>query len=161
MRKVNPRERETVAGVGLSLPLPLADRPRATSELAGTRRRQAETAMRLAERELEREVLTTAASYAARQEEIARWAPDAAAKFRDAAGLADRHCRLGAVPLATYVELQNAYLDAIESLLTTEREAAFCEAPPSGQRPLEGLFPAGRVRAARPWVMLNRGRSTC
>lgn len=116
-------ERETVAGVGLSLPLPLGDRPGATSELAEARRRQAETAVRLAERELERELLATAAAYAARQGEIARWAPDSATKFREAAALADRHYRLGAVPLATYVELQNAYLDAIESLLATEREA--------------------------------------
>lgn len=116
-------ERETVAGVGLSLPLPLGDRPRATSELAEVRRRQAETALRLAERELEREVLATTAGYTARQGEIARWAPDSATKFREAAVLADRHYRLGAVPLATYVELQNAYLDAIESLLATESEA--------------------------------------
>ncbi|MDQ5977661.1 MAG: outer membrane protein heavy metal efflux system [Verrucomicrobiota bacterium] len=116
-------ERETVAGVGLSLPLPLGDRPRATSELAEARRRQAETAVRLAERELEREVLATAAAYVARQGEITRWAPDSESKFREAAALADRHYRLGAVPLATYVELQNAYLDAIESLLATESEA--------------------------------------
>jgi cobalt-zinc-cadmium efflux system outer membrane protein len=116
-------ERETVAGVGLSLPLPLGDRPRATTEVAEARRRQAETAVRVAERELEREVLAAFAAYAARQGEIARWAPDSAAKFREAAELADRHYRLGAVPLATYVELQNAYLEAVEALLDTEREA--------------------------------------
>jgi cobalt-zinc-cadmium efflux system outer membrane protein len=30
---------------------------------------------------------------------------------------------LGAVPIATYVELQNSYLDAVEALLATQREA--------------------------------------
>ena len=36
---------------------------------------------------------------------------------------ADRHYRLGAVPIATYVELQKQYLDAVESLLDTRKEA--------------------------------------
>lgn len=116
-------DRETVAGLGLSLPLPVGDRPRAGADLAESRRRQAETALLVAERELEREVLTTAAAFTARQAETGRWSPASAEKFREAAGLADRHYRLGAVPLATYVELQNAYLDAVEALLDTESEA--------------------------------------
>jgi outer membrane protein TolC len=36
---------------------------------------------------------------------------------------ADRHYRLGAVPIATYVELQKAYLEAVGALLDTKREA--------------------------------------
>jgi len=114
---------ETIAGLGLSLPLPLGDRPRATQDAAAARQRQAQTAVRLAERELERDVLATAATFAAKQAEVARWAPDAAEKFRESAALADRHYRLGAVPLTTYVELQNSYLDAVEALLATRREA--------------------------------------
>ena len=35
----------------------------------------------------------------------------------------DRHYRLGAVPIATYVEMQSAYLEAVEALLDTQREA--------------------------------------
>ncbi len=116
-------DRETVTGVGLSLPLPLGDRPRATQDAAEARQRQAQTAVLLAGRELERVVLAASAEFSAKQAEVARWAPDAAEKFREAAALADRHYRLGAVPLATYVELQNSYLDAVESLLATEREA--------------------------------------
>lgn len=114
---------ETVAGLGLSLPLPLGDRPRATQDAAAARQRQAQTAVLLAERELERDVLASAAAFAAKQAEVSRWSPDAAEKFREAAALADRHYRLGAVPLTTYVELQNSYLDAVESLLATRREA--------------------------------------
>ena len=37
--------------------------------------------------------------------------------------MADRHYRLGAVPIATYIELQMTYLDAVEALIDTEREA--------------------------------------
>ena len=39
------------------------------------------------------------------------------------AELADRHYRLGAVPISTYVELQKQYLDAVEGLLDTRKEA--------------------------------------
>jgi cobalt-zinc-cadmium efflux system outer membrane protein len=44
-------------------------------------------------------------------------------QFREAAALADRHYRLGAVPIGTYVELQSSYLDAVEALLDTQAEA--------------------------------------
>ena len=43
--------------------------------------------------------------------------------MRAAADLADRHYRLGAVPISTYVELQKQYLEAVEALLDTKREA--------------------------------------
>ena len=54
-----------------------------------------------------------------------RWEEARAQKaFADnAAELADRHYRLGAVPIATYVELQKQYLEAVEALLDTKREA--------------------------------------
>lgn len=116
-------DRETVVGLGLSLPLALGDRPRAGLDAATARLRQAEAAVRAAEREMEREVLTAAAAFTAHRDEAARWQPDAVARFRDAAALADRHYRLGAVPLATYVELQNAYLDAVDALLATQQDA--------------------------------------
>ena len=56
-------------------------------------------------------------------EEMAQWRSDAQAQFREAAELADRHFRLGAVPVTTYVEMQLKYLDALESLLATRQEA--------------------------------------
>lgn len=116
-------ERETVLGVGLSVPLPVTGRTRGAVELAEARRRQAETAALVAQRELEREVLTAAGVFGTKLAESRRWAPDSVKKFREAAELADRHYRLGAVPIATYVELQNSYLDAVEALLATQREA--------------------------------------
>jgi len=116
-------DRETVVGVGLSMPLPLTSRTRSGVDAAEARRRQAEASVQRAQREMEREVMATARTFAAKRAEVARWSPESVQKFRDAASLADRHYRLGAVPLATYVELQSAYLDAVEALLDTKKEA--------------------------------------
>jgi cobalt-zinc-cadmium efflux system outer membrane protein len=116
-------DRETVIGLGLSVPLPLSSRTRTSVDLAAARRRQAETALLVAQRTLEREVITVYQTFTAKVAANAQWQPNSAEKFREAAELADRHYRLGAVPLATYVELQGAYLDAVEALLDTQREA--------------------------------------
>jgi cobalt-zinc-cadmium efflux system outer membrane protein len=116
-------EKERTFGVGLSLPLPVNGRARAGIAASEARQRQAEAAVRVAEREMERAVITATQRLAAKLAESARWAPDAARRFRDAAELADRHYRLGVVPISTYVELQNSYLDAIEALHATEQEA--------------------------------------
>lgn len=119
----NADGRETTVGLGLSLPLPLSARGRSGVEAAEARRRQADTAVGLAQRELERAVIVSAQAFMAKLEETRRWSPESAQKFREAAALADRHYRLGAVPVATYIELQNAYLEAVEALLDTKREA--------------------------------------
>ncbi|MDR1282759.1 MAG: TolC family protein [Opitutaceae bacterium] len=115
-------DRETTIGLGLSMPIPVTGRGRHTTAAAESRRRQAEALMLVAGRDLEREVLTTARALATKLAETRRWSPDAVEKFREAADLADRHYRLGAVPIATYVEIQNSYLDAVEALLDTQRE---------------------------------------
>lgn len=112
-------DRERVLGVGLSVPLPINSRGRGTFDTASGRRRQAEAAMQVAVRELERELTTVAQAYAVKSAEIASWAPDSAKSFQEAAALVDCHYRLRAVPLTTYVDLQAAYLDAVD----TQREA--------------------------------------
>lgn len=116
-------DRETVVGLSLSLPLPVTGRARGAVDVAEARQRQAEIALLLARRNLEKDVLVAAQAFATKLAETRRWSPDAAMKFREAAELADRHYRLGAVPLAIYVELQNSYLDAVEALLATQHEA--------------------------------------
>jgi cobalt-zinc-cadmium efflux system outer membrane protein len=118
----NVGDRETIAGIGLSVPLPVTGRAGAAVKVADARRRQAEAAVFVALRELDREVVTSAQAFATKLAESRRWPPDAVLKFREAADLADRHYRLGAVPVATYVELQNSYLDAVEALLDTQGE---------------------------------------
>lgn len=119
----NVGDRETIVGIGLSVPLPVSGRTGTLVEVANSRRRQAETAVVVALRELDREVVTAAQAFATKLAESRRWSPDSVRKFREAADLADRHYRLGAVPIATYVELQNSYLDAVEALLDTQSEA--------------------------------------
>lgn len=118
----NVGDRETIVGLGLSVPLPVTGRTGAAVDVANARRRQAEAAVLVALRELDREVITSAQAFATKLAESRRWSPDAAQKFREAADLADRHYRTGAVPIATYVELQNSYLDAVEALLDTQSE---------------------------------------
>lgn len=114
--------RDTTVGLSLSLPLPVSSRHRASVDAAESRRAQAEAAILAAEREMERDVISTAQTFAAKLTETTHWSPDSVAKFRDAAALADRHYRLGAVPLSVYVELQSAYLDAVDTLLDTQFE---------------------------------------
>lgn len=115
-------DKEQNFGIGLSVPLP-TPAGAATTETARARQRQAEVAVVVAERDLERAVLTAAQAYTAKVAEMQRWAPDTVTQFREAAALADRHYRLGAVPIGTYVELQSSYLDAVEALLDTQAEA--------------------------------------
>ena len=115
--------RESIFGIGVSLPLPITSRTRGAVNLAEARQRQAQAAVNVARRELDRQVITAAQVFATKVAEVRRWTLDAADKFRQAAELADRHYRLGAVPIATYVELQYSYLEAVQSLLATRGEA--------------------------------------
>lgn len=119
----NAGEREAVAGVGFSLPLPVSGRNRAAVNTAEIRERQAEVALRVAQRELEKEVLTAAQAYRVRLADLRACSPQTLEKFHDAAALADRHYRLGAVPLGTYIELQDRYLDAVDAFVSTQAEA--------------------------------------
>jgi outer membrane protein, heavy metal efflux system len=116
-------ERETQFGVEATVPLPLWSRKNADVAIAAARQRQAETVLYVAQRTLEREIAQHAASYAARVAEMGKWRPDSIARFKEAAELADRHFRLGAVPLSIYLELQKEYLEAVAALLETRRDA--------------------------------------
>ena len=116
-------ERERIIGVGVSLPLPLWNRNKGNIEAAAARQMQAEVSLNVTEREIQRQVVAAALTFDAKLREMAKWRPDAVEHFREAAEVADRHYRLGAVPVSTYVELQRQYLDAVEALLDTKREA--------------------------------------
>jgi cobalt-zinc-cadmium efflux system outer membrane protein len=116
-------DRERQVGLGITIPLPLWNRNEGNIETAMARQRQAETAMYLTQRTVERQVIEQALTYQAKLAEMAKWRPESVAEFRKAAELADHHYRLGAVPIATYVELQKQYLDAVVALLDTKREA--------------------------------------
>jgi cobalt-zinc-cadmium efflux system outer membrane protein len=119
----NALEQDRVIGVGVSFPLPLWNRNSANIEAAAARQMQAETSLLVAQREVERKVMEAAVTYASKVREMGKWRADAVEHFREAAELADRHYRLGAVPVSTYVELQKQYLEAVEGLLDTKKEA--------------------------------------
>ena len=116
-------DRERIIGVGVSLPLPLWNRNQGNIEAAVARQLQAEVSFNVTEREIQRKVIEAALTYETKLREMARWRPDSVQHFREAAELADRHYRLGAVPIATFVELQKQYLEAVEGLLDTKKEA--------------------------------------
>ena len=116
-------DRERQIGIGISIPLPLWNQNEGNVETAAARQKQAETSMYVTQRTIERQVVEKALAYQTKLTEMAKWRPESAAEFRKAAELADRHYRLGAVPIATYVELQKQYLEAVEALLETRREA--------------------------------------
>jgi cobalt-zinc-cadmium efflux system outer membrane protein len=116
-------DRERIVGLAISAPLPLWQNNRARVEAARAREAQALASIETVRRRLERDV----ADYAHKHEHalsiLGRWRTDAIDHFREAAELADRHYRLGAVPVATYVELQRQYVDAVETLLDAHKEA--------------------------------------
>jgi cobalt-zinc-cadmium efflux system outer membrane protein len=116
-------DRERIIGLSISAPLPLWQNNRAKVEVAEARRTQAEATLDNARRQLERDVADYAHKYEHALGVLRKWRPDSMEHFRQAAELADRHYRLGAVPVATYVELQRQYVEAVDALLDAQREA--------------------------------------
>src|SRR5438034_624971 len=116
-------DRQQQIGVGISLPLPLWNRNKGNVETAEARQKQAETSLYVAQRDLDRRIIEKLLTYQTKLTEMGKWRPESVDEFRKAAELADRHYRLGAVPIATYVELQKQYLEAVNALLDTKREA--------------------------------------
>src|SRR5437867_187876 len=116
-------DREQQVGVGISVPVPLWNRNKGNIDVAEARQKQAETSLYVAQRDLERRIIENALRYQTKLAALEKWRPETVEEFRKAAELADRHYRLGAVPIATYVELQKQYLEAVEALLNIQREA--------------------------------------
>ncbi len=109
-------DKETVAGISLSVPLPLWENGRANVDTENARQFQAQATLTAAQREVERQVAEAAMLFKSQRAQLTAWKPEALTTFRDAATLADRHYRLGAVPIATYIELQDKYLEATEAI---------------------------------------------
>ena len=110
-------------GISVRLPLPLWNQNRGAIETAKAREAQAAASLQATLRKVENEIAAAAAVYQARLKEIAQWSPEILGKMREAAEAADKNYRLGAVPLATYTELQKEYLEAQTALLETQADA--------------------------------------
>jgi cobalt-zinc-cadmium efflux system outer membrane protein len=137
---------ERIIGVGVSLPLPLWNRNTGNIETAKAREQQAQTSLLLTRREVERRVTENVLALQVKLDEMGKWRADSVQQFREAAELADRHYRLGAVPISTYVELQKQYLEAIEAMLDTKKdalEAAQTLEQLTGAAPLVGVTTKG------------------
>jgi outer membrane protein, heavy metal efflux system len=119
----NAVEKEHQAGIGISLPLPLWDRNIGNIETNKAREEQAQASLLATQREVERRVTQSAATFEMKREQIANWQVDTVAKFREAAELADRNYRLGAVALPVYVETQKQYLEIVGALHEMKKDA--------------------------------------
>jgi cobalt-zinc-cadmium efflux system outer membrane protein len=116
-------DKELRFGLGVTVPLPVANLNAGNIETARARQSQAEVALNVALRDVERRIATAFHSYETFLAEMARWPPAVIQTFRDAARLGDEHYRLGALPIATYTALQTQYLDAVDALLSTQADA--------------------------------------
>lgn len=115
--------KEQIIGLGVSVPVPLWNHNEGAITAAEARREQARTALFLAQREVEREIRLHAAGYELERSAIERNRPGILAELESAAELADRHYRLGAVPVSTYIEAQTQYAAALEAILAARAEA--------------------------------------
>ena len=119
----NATDKEQRAGIGISLPLPLWDRNIGNIETSRAREEQAQASLLATQRDVERRVTQSAATFEAKREQIAKWQADTVAKFRETAELADRHYRLGAVALPVYVETQRQYFEIVSTLQEMKKDA--------------------------------------
>jgi cobalt-zinc-cadmium efflux system outer membrane protein len=115
-------DRETVIGLSLSMPLPVWDDGRAAVSASQARRMQAEASLQATFREVEREITEAWLILETQRKRLGGWKPETLATFSEAAQLADRHYRLGAVPISTYIEMQDKYLEATEAINATRLE---------------------------------------
>jgi outer membrane protein, heavy metal efflux system len=119
----NAVEKEHQAGIGISLPLPLWDRNIGNIETSKARQQQAQASLLAMQREVERRVTQSAATFEMKREQIATWQVNTVAKFREAAELADRNYRLGALALPVYVETQKQFLEIVGALHEMKKDA--------------------------------------
>ncbi len=115
-------DKETIVGLSVSVPLPLWNNGQPAVNAAEARRIQAEASLQSALREVERQITEAWLILQTQQKRLDGWKPDALHSFSEAARLADRHYRLGAVPLSTYLEMQDKYLEATEAINATRLE---------------------------------------
>ncbi len=116
-------DQQLEAGVVLSIPLPLWKKNRSNVEAEQARQQGAQAMLTATLRDLERDLGIQRAAYASELGALGHWQKETEAEFQQAAQEADHHYRLGAVPAATYVEMQRGYLDALDALIETRHNA--------------------------------------
>jgi cobalt-zinc-cadmium efflux system outer membrane protein len=114
---------EPQIGLSLSVSVPFWNQARGSEEAAKARLNQAEVSLAAAMREVERQIMVAAHSYEQQLKELGSNPPQLLPQLREAAKLADDNYRLGALPIATYTDLQSQYLDTIDAVLSSRLEA--------------------------------------
>jgi cobalt-zinc-cadmium efflux system outer membrane protein len=110
-------------GVGATVPLPLWNRNAGNIEMERARAAKAEAELAAIVREAERKVAEAAFIYASRREEAEKLQSSILPQMREAADVADRNYRTGALPIATYIEVQKQYLDSVDALFAAQSAA--------------------------------------
>ena len=116
-------EIEREAGIGFSLELPIFRNGKAQIDRERAREAQAEALVETTARELEQQVAEASLVYRNAWRQLDAWGDKHQTELKDAAELADRHYRLGAVPVATYIEVQENYLGALSAIADVEADA--------------------------------------
>jgi cobalt-zinc-cadmium efflux system outer membrane protein len=116
-------DRERILGVGISLPLPFWDsgRGRTDAARAGLARAEAERARTA--RTVQQRLAEELNAWKLASKQLEKTPQALLSRFREGAELADRQYRLGTVEIATYIEMQDQYLEATAGLLGTIRDA--------------------------------------
>lgn len=109
-------DRETVVGIGLSMPLPLWNSGKENVDIAEARRLQASATLNAALRDVQRQVTEATLILNTRRQRLEGWKPETLQELQEGATLADQHYRLGAVPVSSYLEMQDRYLEALEAI---------------------------------------------
>lgn len=110
-------------GVGVTVPLPLWNRNAGNIETEKARAVKAEAELAAIVREVERKVADTAFLYKSRREEAEKLQLSILPQMREAADLADRNYRTGALSIATYTEVQKQYLDSLDAFFAAQSAA--------------------------------------
>ena len=110
-------------GIGVTLPLPLWNKNAGKIETAKARAAQAEAALTTIVREVERKVSDAEFVYRSRREEAQKLQISILPQMREAAELAERNYRAGALPIATYTEVQKQYLDSLDAFSAAQAGA--------------------------------------
>lgn len=103
---------ETSAGASLSFSLPIWDQGKGNITAARARKDQAQAGMLLAQRELEAEVTRRHRTWEQAEKILQEVNEMKIAEFREAAELATRQFRTGAISIQLYLDMQREYLAA-------------------------------------------------
>lgn len=110
---------ERIVGIGISVPLPIWNDNSGEIESQEAKKTQSEYAVKVAQNEVEKEVRSRATTLRLRSAELRSLSPKILSELKDSAKKAEEHYQSGAVPVATYLQVQQQYFEGVEAVTTT------------------------------------------